>query len=46
LNRPGLCDAYLFLRGKFTEQEGKGDYVGLGLGGEKPLGTFTAKKEK
>jgi|SRR3954471_15543986 hypothetical protein len=44
MNPPGLCDAYLFLKGKFTEHEGKGDYVALGLGGATPLGTFTAKK--
>ncbi|HSC17666.1 MAG TPA: hypothetical protein VLC74_02020 [Rhizomicrobium sp.] len=46
LNPPGLCDAYLFLEGKFTEHDGKGDYVGLSLGGTKPLGTFTARRQK
>lgn len=45
MNPPGLCDAYLFLSGKFGEREGKGDYTGEGLGGVTPLGTFTAKRQ-
>ena len=46
LNSPNLCDAYLFLSGKFTEREGKGDYFAEGLGGVNPLGTFTAKRRQ
>jgi hypothetical protein len=46
LNPPGLCDAYLFLSGTFTERDGKGDYVAEGLGGASPLGTFTAKRRQ
>ena len=46
LNPPGLCDAYLFLHGRFTEQGGKGDYLALGLGGAKFLGAFTAKRQR
>ena len=45
MNPPGLCDAYLFLSGKFSDREGKGDYDALGLGGAIPLGTFTAKRQ-
>jgi hypothetical protein len=45
LNPPGLCDAYLFLSGNFSEREGMGDYNASGLGGVTRLGTFTAKRQ-
>ena len=45
LNPPNLCDAYLFLTGKFTERDGKGDYTTYGLGGGIPRGKFTAKRQ-
>jgi hypothetical protein len=45
LNPPGLCDAYLMLSGKFSGNDGNGDYNSLGLGGVRPLGTFTAKRQ-
>jgi hypothetical protein len=45
MNPQGLCDAYLFFIGKFSDREGKGDYKALGLGGATPLGTFTAKRQ-
>lgn len=46
LNPPGLCDAYLFLSGHFTERDGKGDYRTFGLGYGNSLDTFTAKRQE
>lgn len=44
LNQPGLCDAYSLLSGKFSANEGKGNYTTLSIVAAKPLGTFTAKR--
>lgn len=46
LNPPGLCDAYELLSGQFTERDGRGDYVAMGLRGIIPMGTFSAKRRK
>ena len=45
LNPSTLCDGYLFLGGKFTEHEAKGDYFTFNMHGGDKLGTFTAKKQ-
>jgi len=39
-----VCDAYLFLGGKFTGREAEGDYFTFNMHGGDNLGTFTAKR--
>ncbi len=44
LGRTWLCDGYLFMNGPLAPAAAEGSYYSLGLGGRKPLGSFTLNK--
>lgn len=46
IGRNEICDAYLYLGGTFADQEMRGDYYRLEMGGSTTLGTFKLSRNK
>ena len=45
IGRMEICDAYLMLAGPLNGEQVSGDYSSVGLGGAKPLGSFTLRRK-